>query len=121
MKMLMQLKDFSYLVHLGCSESERAHPQEVRLSFDIEYAIAPQVCFSDSIEEGLCYSQLNDKLTEILEVEHFKTLEYLAFKALNLILAACPPGINVVVRAHKVKPPIRRFTQGVVIELRGNT
>lgn len=121
MKMLMQLKDFSYLVRLGCSEAERSFPQELKLSIDIEYNEAPQVCYNDSITDAICYSQLNDKLAETLEVQHFKTVEHLAFKALNIILAACPAGLNIRVRAHKVKPPIMRFTQGVIIELRGNT
>jgi FolB domain-containing protein len=121
MKMLMQLKEFSYMVRLGVSEAERSFPQEVRLSVDIEYATAPQVCYNDSIEDGICYAGLNDKLTEVIEVEHFKTVEHLAFKALNIVLGACPQGLAITLRAHKVKPPIIRFTQGVVIELRGRT
>jgi FolB domain-containing protein len=121
MKMLMQLREFSYLVRLGCSEAERSFPQEMRISVDLEYHEAPRVCHNDSLEDGLCYSELNDKLTAVLETQEFKTIEHLAFKALNLILAVSPKGVAVTVRAHKVKPPILRFTQGVIVELRGHT
>lgn len=121
MKMLMQLKDFSFLVRLGCSEAERSFPQEVRLSIDIEYPVAPEICYTDSISDGICYSKLSEKLAAILETQPFQTVEHLAYKALNTVLENCPKGLSVVVRAHKVKPPIMRFTQGVIIELRGQS
>jgi dihydroneopterin aldolase len=121
MKMIMQLKEFSYFVKLGYSEAERCFPQEVKISIDFEYSEAPQVCYSDSIEDTICYANLNTKLVETIEKQEFKTIEYLAFQVLNLTLSLCPPNLQVIIKVHKVNPPIARFTQGVVIELKGNT
>jgi FolB domain-containing protein len=121
MKMLMQLKDFSYLVRLGCSEAERSFPQEVRLSIDIEYPVAPDICYTDKIGDGICYAQLGEKCAQVIEAQAFQTIEHLAYKVLQTTLENCSKGLSVVVRAHKVKPPIMRFTQGVVIELSGQS
>lgn len=113
----MQVRDLSLWVRLGCSESERAQLQEVRLSIDISFSEVPGACFSDEIRETVCYAELSGQLKNYCESREFKTVEKMAMGCSEIVQSVVGSTHHFSVDVHKVRPPVPGLNGGVIFRV----
>jgi 7,8-dihydroneopterin aldolase/epimerase/oxygenase len=105
-------------VRLGCSEAERSHLQEVRVSLEIAFERVPQASISDRLEETVCYARLTDLLERYAKDREFATVEKLGFDFFRQLKDYILGPHQLTLHLHKVKPPIPNLQGGVVFTLR---
>ncbi len=111
-KAVLSVVDYITLVHLGCTEEERKNAQEVRFSVDVyldEKLLAER---SDSLTDTICYTQICEKIQELVEGKEFNLVESLARQTIDFIKDQLNlPLLRVWV--HKVSPPVNGLHGGV--------
>ena len=115
----LQVVDYSLRVNLGITADERATPQEVRFSLDLSFATPPRACMTDNISDTVCYFALCQALKQLVDGREFSTIEGLAQQAFTRVLELLPGDVTLLLKLHKVKPPIKDLLGGTFFELRG--
>jgi FolB domain-containing protein len=113
----LKLLDLTLKVHLGCSEEEQAHPQEIRISLEIGPEPLPQACFSDRLEDTRCYGALADRLRMFCFTTRFRTVEKLAMSCFEVVKSGFPESTQLKLKLHKIRPPVDSLQGGVVFEI----
>lgn len=115
----LSLEDVKYYLHLGCSASEREQLQEVQISVTVDFQELPKGCYSDKLDECLCYASINSRLEEVCQSKPFNTIEHLA----QLCWDSLTPLLNsedvMTLKILKVNPPLGKTLKGSVFQLRG--
>lgn len=117
MRVSLHIKEFSQQVHLGCTASERAIPQEVRFSLSLKYSVLPRVCESDQLLDATCYQKVTEALSEVCRSGEFATIEKLGMNGFEKIKKLLDPSVSLKINAWKVKPPIDGLLGGVEFEI----
>lgn len=117
MKAILNVDGLVLWARLGCSAEERAHPQEVRASLRLEFRETPGACFSDQLEETICYAELCQRLKSVCESGEFATVERMAMACRETLLAYLGEAAEFEIEIHKVHPPIPNLTGGVRFRL----
>jgi 7,8-dihydroneopterin aldolase/epimerase/oxygenase len=117
----MNVQDLSLWVRLGCTESERAHLQEVRVSIHIAFSEVPDACFSDELRGTVCYAELCSRLKNYCESREFKTVEKMAMGCSETVQTAVGSAHRFSVEIHKVRPPVPGLGGGVVFGVCNDT
>ncbi|AIL65254.1 Dihydroneopterin aldolase [Rickettsiales bacterium Ac37b] len=77
---ILSFDKLSIKVNLGVSDIERKISQEIYLSLKLIFITPPKGCFSDNIEDTICYNQLANVIKEFCENREFKLIEYLTYQ-----------------------------------------
>ncbi len=109
----IHINELSLTVGIGCTEKERAAPQELRLSVVLELPGAPRGALTDNLDDTICYHKICDHLSELVQTRTYQLLEKLAYEAYNEIKRLVPEGVRVRITIHKVTPPIAHLTGGI--------
>ena len=115
----LSLEGLCYFVHLGCSEAERATPQEIQVSIILKFAQPPMACESDNLEDTLCYAHLEKEISKVCSSKSFQTVEHLAYLCWRSAKAQCKSEIEITIRVRKLNPPIGRANEGALVEIKG--
>ena len=108
----LRLQEYSMQVHLGCLAEERAHPQEVRVSLDIEFLEIPRAEQTDEIQDTICYAEICMAWDQVVQKREYHLVEKLSSElwvAIQPLLKRARSQIQV----HKVSPPIDGLQGGV--------
>lgn len=116
-KTSLRVQDLSLWVRLGCSEPERAQPQEVRLSLEIQFRETPGACFNDELIETVCYAELSGRLKNHCETREFKTVEKMAMDCAERVQETIGLAHEFTIDVHKVRPPVPGLNGGVVFRV----
>jgi dihydroneopterin aldolase len=73
----LQLDKITFSVNLGVPEAERIQKQEVHLWVKLFFPELPQACFTDNINDSICYDQFSNNIAEFIEGQMFSTIEHL--------------------------------------------
>jgi len=111
---MLQVVDLQLQVHLGCSQEERAAPQEVRVSLDLGFTESPPAESTDKLEQTICYAQLSEALKELVKCEEFCLVEKMARRFYETLKVNLPNSTFLRVRAHKAHPPVESLKGGVI-------
>lgn len=100
---------------IGLLEHERAHKQPVAISVRLYFPSLPD-CTGDDAGTFIDYASLSNKLTGLVESQHFQLIEYLAnelFKtAREYVNAHGGKHVAVWVKLNKSQPPVRHMVDG---------
>ncbi|MCB0421978.1 MAG: dihydroneopterin aldolase [Bdellovibrionales bacterium] len=112
----LTLQEFSLPVFIGCHEEEKKNPQEVRLKIEITSNSLLKAAETDKLQDTFCYAELLEKVRGFCTSRHFDLVEHLAWSCQKFIKESLQEPALVLVRAHKVTPPVEGLNGGVVFE-----
>jgi len=108
----LMLKDLVLAVRLGCSEEERAHPQEVHVNIELRFPTSPVALTSDKLEDTVCYAKISNAIGKHCEVREYLLIERLAAEIYLLTKEISGPEISLDITVHKVRPPVDKLRGG---------
>ncbi|MEW6269691.1 MAG: dihydroneopterin aldolase [Thermodesulfobacteriota bacterium] len=100
-------------VHLGCMPAERAIPQEVEVGIAIRFSELPPACWTDALEDTVCYAELAALAREHCSGREFRLIERLALELYGLVRDRLPRGARLELSVNKVAPPVPEIERGV--------
>ncbi len=104
-------------VRLGCSEEERAHPQDVDLDLALRFPAPPQACETDALKDTVCYADLIDAARAHCREREYRLLEKLAAELLARLRLEVPTEVELWLRVTKLYPPVPELRGGVSFSL----
>jgi FolB domain-containing protein len=110
---VLAFDDLRFRVRLGCSEGERASPQEVALGLSVRFAEPPAACRSDRLADTVCYASLAEAALKRCAGREYQTLERLAHDLYEGLAPLLPPEAALGLSVTKLHPPIRGLRGGV--------
>lgn len=108
----LRLDNLSLQVHLGCLEDERSIPQEVRITLDCRFQEAPPGFQSDELSGTLCYAEISEKITGMIESRPYHLIEKMAADIYEIAKSWAHDRAQIALCVHKVKPPVRNLRGG---------
>ena len=115
----IQLDELEIQLHLGVSEEERAKIQSVWISLTFEFLALPGSTSSDLISETVNYSSLSKLLKSEFNGSNIKTIEYMGFRAFNLVSQDIDQAGRLTLSIRKF-PSISGLKGGALFELSGD-
>ena len=115
----IQLDELEIQLHLGVSEEERAKIQSVWVSLTFEFFTLPESTSSDLISETVNYSSLSKLLKNEFSGSNIKTIEYMGFRAFNLVSEDIDQAGRLTLSIRKF-PSISGLKGGALFELSGD-
>ena len=115
----IQLDELEIQLHLGVSEEERAKIQSVWVSLTFEFFTLPESTSSDLISETVNYSSLSKLLKSEFNGSNIKTIEYMGFRAFNLVSEDIDQVGRLTLSIKKF-PSISGLKGGALFELSGD-
>ena len=102
---------------LGCSEAERAVPQPVDIDIRIKFMNMLPGCYSDKLEEVVCYHTLTQSVITFLQKKSFHLIEFLAARIFESVEQHLK-SIDAVIEVAVTKPnhPVPHIHKGVVFK-----
>jgi dihydroneopterin aldolase len=100
-------------VHLGCEADERAVPQAVEVKIAIRFAALPAACWTDALDDTVCYAELANLAREHCAAHEFRLIERLALELHGLVRARLPRGARLSLTVTKLAPPVAEIERGV--------
>ena len=108
----LRLEDLQLAVRLGCTEKERACPQEVRIAVELRFPSAPVALSSDRLEDTVCYAKISDAIIKHCESREYLLIEKMAADIYLLTREFSGSEIGIGITVHKVRPPVSRLKGG---------
>ena len=99
----LKLSSLKLDVSLGVSEQERKNRQIIELNIKLCFNQAPTACFTDDINDTLCYDDLCQTIVNYCSNRSFNLIEHLAYQLANLIKDNTNIA-NVLVQVTKFNP-----------------
>ena len=115
----IQLDELEIQLHLGVSEEERAKIQSVWISLTFEFFALPESTSSDMISGTVNYSSLSKLLKNEFSRSNIKTIEYMGFRAFNLVSEDIDQAGRLTLSIRKF-PSISGLKGGALFELSGD-
>ena len=115
----IQLDELEIQLQLGVSEEERAKTQSVWVSLTFEFFALPESTSSDLISETVNYSSLSKLLKSEFNGSNIKTIEYMGFRAFNLVSEDIDQVGRLTLSIRKF-PSISGLKGGALFELSGD-
>ena len=109
----LEVRDLRFWLPLGCTAEERAHPQEIGVTVEIRFAKAPGGVSSDELRDTVCFAALNSALARHFVGREYRLIEKIAGEV-HQVAREISSGASVVVRIHKLKPPLENLVGGAV-------
>ncbi len=100
-------------VRLGCQAAERAAAQAVDVNVVIRCAALPAACWTDELEDSVCYAELATLLREHCAPREFRLVERLALELHGLVRSRLPKGARLALTVTKLAPPVAELERGV--------
>jgi dihydroneopterin aldolase len=110
----LRLNELVLHLRLGCEESERARPQEVRVSIEIRFSSPPAATESDRLTDTVCYARLSEALRAHCEAREYRLIERVGLDAYRVAREIAGPETALALSVHKIKPPVERLLGGAV-------
>jgi FolB domain-containing protein len=102
----IRITDLEVFYRVGVPDEERAHPQRLLLTVDME-ATAPRAAASDELKDTIDYFAVSQDLLKFGEGRSWKLLERLAVELAEFVLGKYQPG-SVTVEVKKFIIPQAR-------------
>ena len=115
----IQLDELEIQLHLGVSEEEREKPQSVWISLTFEFFALPESTSSDMMSGTINYSSLSKLLKSEFNGSNIKTIEYMGFRAFNLVSQDIDQVGRLTLSIRKF-PSISGLKGGALFELSGD-
>ena len=115
----IQLDELEIQLHLGVPEEERAKTQSVWISLTFEFFALPESTSSDMISGTVNYSSLSKLLKNEFSGSNIKTIEYMGFRAFNLVSEDIDQAGRLTLSIRKF-PSISGLKGGALFELSGD-
>ena len=115
----IQLDELEIQLHLGVSEDERATIQSVLISLVFDFLSLPGSTSSDLISGTVNYSSLSKLLKSEFNGSNIKTIEYMGFRAFNLVSEEIDQVGRLTLSIRKF-PSISGLKGGALFELSGD-
>ena len=115
----IQLDELEIQLHLGVSEEEREKTQSVWISLTFEFFALPESTSSDLISGTINYSSLSKLLKSEFNGSNIKTIEYMGFRAFNLVSEDIDQVGRLTLSIRKF-PSISGLKGGALFELSGD-
>lgn len=106
----LRMKELSLLLRLGCTEEERAVPQEVRLDVELRFPAPLIAGKSDNLSDTICYGFLADSLRRHF-VGEYQLIERVTEEAYRIVKELSRDA-TVAVEVRKVNPPVKGLLGG---------
>ena len=119
LKSKIQLDELEIQLHLGVSDDERATIQSVWVSLVFDFLSIPESTSSDLISGTVNYSSLCKLLKSEFSGSNIKTIEYMGFRAFNLISENIEQTGRLTLSIRKF-PSISGLKGGALFELSGD-
>jgi dihydroneopterin aldolase len=100
-------------VRLGCTAAERAAPQGVEVKVTIRFPLLPAACWTDRLEDTMCYAELVALAREHCAGREFRLVERLALELYGLVHERLPHGARLSLAVTKLSPPVAEIERGV--------
>lgn len=111
---LIRIKNLRISTFIGFNPDELIHQQEVVINLKIKVSVSDEAMTSDEPDGIYDYRTITKKVIAFVEKGHFKLLEVLTQKILELVMADERVGYA---RVEVDKPGALRFTDSVSVEL----
>lgn len=112
----MKIKNYEVWVSLGCSAEERSLAQPVLFNVEIVFTAKVLAEHTDQLQDSLDYVELTDMIKSVAEKKSYNMVEHLGFsvmEALQQKVIRQYPGSTLIVRAHKLRAPVKNLHDGV--------
>ena len=103
----IRIKDLSVLCHVGVPEEERAKPQRLLITVEMNSDFS-KACLSDDIVATINYYEVSKRVTELCASGSFKLIENLAHEISSMVLNEFGPE-SVFVEVKKFILPNARY------------
>jgi dihydroneopterin aldolase len=110
---VLRLRRLHATARLGHEAAERAEPQAVMLSVTVRFALAPEACRSDRLEDTVCGAELGAALLSVCNSGEFALIEHLAQRLHAAARRLVAPRARVRLELTKVAPPIPGLAGGM--------
>ena len=108
----LALRGLRLKVRLGCHADERAIPQSVRFDVQIRFPKLPGGCFSDDLDETICYARISDQIRILCLNHEYRLVEKLGWTVFSTLKENLPPHLKLWIRIIKENPPVADLTEG---------
>lgn len=108
----LTIKGLEVQTHLGWPEKERLKQQTVVLDIEVTLPEPPAACYTDKLEDTVCYSALVNEIHEKISPRHFFLIEYLSAELYQLIKPFFPAGTRLIIDITK-HPKLPGLSGGV--------
>src|SRR4051812_29284697 len=102
----VSISDLRLKVRIGCEKAEREVPQYVSFYAEVRFQKLPQGCFTDQLEETVCYSNMSDKIRFLCEKNEYRLIEKLGWDVHSAIKEILPAKTELKVKITKERPPV---------------
>lgn len=113
----LTLRSLELHVNLGWHDKELLQKQVVLLDAAIWFAKPPQACFTDDLNDTICYATLTQHIHTALATQKFRLLERLGYEIYQIIKSHLTNAEKVNVRVTKY-PDIEGLRNGVTFDYR---
>lgn len=110
----LEVLDLRYWLNLGCTAEERSRQQEVGVSVEFRFHAAPRGVESDHLSGTLCFDVLNSAIERHLAGKEYNLIEKMAGEIYAIAWELARGEAQVLVRVHKLKPPVKNLVGGAV-------
>ncbi len=102
----LKLKNVVINAYLGVYDFEQQTAQEVLLDLCVAYHQIPKGCFSDQLEDTVCYADINALLIQTALKKRYQLIEHLAYTLLHAVVDMLKEySVDIYLELHK-KPPL---------------
>lgn len=108
----LSLQQLRILVRLGCSAEERLVPQYVSFDVQIRFYTPPEGCFTDALEQTVCYAELSQTIKSVCERQEYQLIEKLGWDVYTAVRNFLPQPCLLRVSANKEHPPVAHLEGG---------
>ena len=104
MKYELKIMGHRNMAFLGLYEHEQASKREIIINIIITFNEPPKACFSDDIEDTVCYDSIINIIDEILSSNRFKLVEHITHCIYNKLSIYLKNYANLSVEVVKPNP-----------------
>src|SRR4051812_25848919 len=108
----LTLNQLRFTVRLGCKPEERQIPQWVHFDIQVQFKSLPQGCFTDHLNETVCYAEMSQIVGSICEKQEYQLIEKLGWDVFSALKQSLPQEVKIGVKTTKEKPPIPQLEGG---------
>lgn len=111
MRSHIHLKNLLLSIPIGWSEEERKQKQVISVDITIHFAKLPSACFTDQLNDTVCYETLLQQMTKIISAKSYRLLESLGHEIYQIVKSLSHENASVSIRVTK-KPTITNLEGG---------
>jgi dihydroneopterin aldolase len=112
-EVVLDIEAIRLKVRLGCEPAERAVPQAVEVKLAIRFAALPAACWTDELDDTVCYAALAALAREHCARREFRLIERLALELHGLVRTRLPRSARLGLTVTKLAPPVAELERGV--------